>query len=203
MNSRTVDALLFDLGGVVLEVDFERVFKHWATTNNVPIEHIKQRFAMDEAYQQHERGLISGSEYFAHLRSSLGLSADDVTMTAGWNAIFGNEIDLALDAIDQVSDRYPCYGFTNTNAVHQEYWEREHPRIRQSFNQVFVSSEMGLRKPDLQSFEHILDETSTKAGAMLFFDDTAENIEGALRAGLQAIQVSSAADVVKALRALA
>lgn len=202
MNSIAVNALLFDLGGVVLEVDFEKVFEHWARTNNLAIEQIKQRFAMDEAYQLHEKGLISGSQFFAHLRSTLNLTADDVALTAGWNAIFGSEINLALDAIDQVRDRYRCYGFTNTNAIHQEYWEREHPRIRQSFDHLFVSSEMGLRKPDLLAFEHILKETSTKAEAMLFFDDTNENVEGALSAGLQAIQVNSAADVVDALRAL-
>jgi epoxide hydrolase-like predicted phosphatase len=202
MNSIAVDALLFDMGGVVLEVNFEKVFEHWAETSNLAIGQIKERFAMDEAYQLHEKGLISGTQYFAHLRSSLNLTADDAALTAGWNAIFGNEINLALDAIDQVRDRYRCYGFTNTNAVHQEYWEREHPRIRQSFDRVFVSSEMGLRKPDLQAFEHILKETSTKAEAMLFFDDTNENIEGALVAGLQAIQVNSAADVIDALHAL-
>ena len=61
---------------------------------------------------------------------------------------------------------------------------------------------MGLRKPDLQAFEHILKETSTKAEAMLFFDDTNENVEGALSAGLQAIKVNSAVDVVDALHAL-
>jgi len=202
MNSITVDALLFDLGGVVLEVDFEKVFEHWARTSNLAIEQIKQQFAMDEAYQLHEKGLISGPQYFEHLRSTLNLTADDVALTAGWNAIFGNEINPALDAIDQVRDRYRCYAFTNTNAVHQEYWEREHPRIRRSFDHMFVSSEMGLRKPDLQAFEHILKETSTKAEAMLFFDDTNENVEGALSAGLQAIKVNSAVDVVDALHAL-
>ncbi|MFT5894872.1 MAG: FMN phosphatase YigB (HAD superfamily), partial [bacterium] len=128
MNSIAVDALLFDLGGVVLEVNFEKVFEHWAKTSNLAIGQIKEQFAMDEAYQLHEKGLISGTQYFAHLRSSLNLTADDVALTAGWNAIFGNEINLALDAIDQVRDRYRCYGFTNTNAIHQEYWEREHPR---------------------------------------------------------------------------
>ncbi|MFT6304725.1 MAG: epoxide hydrolase-like predicted phosphatase [Granulosicoccus sp.] len=202
MNSINVDALLFDMGGVVLEVDFEKVFEHWARTNNLAIEQIKQRFAMDEAYQLHEKGLISGTQYFAHLRSTLNLTADDVTLTAGWNAIFGNEINLALDAIDKVRDRYRCFAFTNTNTVHQEYWEREHPRIRQSFDHIFVSSEMGLRKPDLQAFAHILKQTSTKAEAMLFFDDSNENVEGALSAGLQVVQVNSAADVVDALRVL-
>ena len=67
---------------------------------------------------------------------------------------------------------------------------------------MFISSEIGLRKPDLQAFEHILKDTSTTAATMLFFDDTNENVEGALRAGLQAIHVKSAVDVPEALLAL-
>ncbi len=157
---------------------------------------------MDDAYQQHEKGLITGSEFFAHLRSTLDLTADDQSLSASWNAIFGNEITAALDAIDQIRGRYPCYAFTNTNAVHQEYWDRVHPRIRKSFDHMFVSSEIGMRKPDLHAFEHILKETSIKADAMLFFDDTDENIEGARLAGLQTVHVSSADDVVGALQAL-
>jgi len=202
MDPTTVDALLFDLGGVVLEVDFNKVFEHWARTNGLAVDQIKQRFEMDEAYQMHEKGLITGSEYFVHLRNTLKLTADDAALTAGWNAIFGDQIDSALDAIERVRDRYRCYAFTNTNTLHQEYWEREYPRIRQSFEHMFVSSEIGLRKPDLRAFEHILEQTSTNAEAMLFFDDSSENVEGALRAGLQAIHVTSPADVVDALRAL-
>lgn len=202
MNPNAVDALLFDLGGVVLEVDFEKVFEHWAKTNCLTVSEIKQKFTMDEAYQLHERGQITGTEFFTHLRSSLKLTADDEALTAGWNAIFGNEISAALDAIDQVRDRYQCFAFTNTNAVHQEFWEREYPRIRQSFEHMFVSSEIGMRKPDLQAFEHILNETSIKAEGMLFFDDTEENVKGAQRAGLQTVQVNSSVDVVDALRAL-
>lgn len=202
MNPETVDALLFDLGGVVLEVDFEKVFAHLCESNDVSIEHIKQQFSMDHAYKQHERGLMAGTEYLAHLRKTLNLTADDASLTASWNAIFGNEINAALDAIDKIRGRFACYAFTNTNAIHQEYWDREHPRIRQSFDHMFVSSEIGLRKPDAIAFEHILKETTVKAGAMLFFDDTHENIEGAARAGLQTVYVKSSIDVVQALDAL-
>lgn len=202
MNPRSVNALLFDLGGVVLEVDFNQVFEHLIKSNSVGIDQIKQGFSMDEAYEQYEKGLITGSEYFAHLRSTLGLTADDASLVSSWNAIFGNEIKPALDAIDKIRNRYPCYAFTNTNAVHQDYWDHAYPRIRQSFDHMFISSEIGLRKPDAEAFEHILKETSIEAGSMLFFDDTKSNVDGALRAGLQAVHVSSPADVIDTLRAL-
>ncbi|MFK7993394.1 MAG: HAD family hydrolase [Granulosicoccus sp.] len=202
MNPDTVEALLFDMGGVVLEVDFDGIFDHLSKNNTPSASEIRQSFSMDDAYEQHEKGLITGAQYFSHLRKTLNLSSDDSLLIDSWNAIFGNEITAVLDAIEQLGDRYPCYAFTNTNAIHQAYWEKEFPRIRQCFDYMFVSSEMGLRKPDAEAFNFILNETSIKAESMLFFDDSYTNIEGALNAGLQAVHVTSPQDVILALEAL-
>ena len=68
-----VEGLLFDLGGVVIDIDFERVFRSWESLSKLPIEEIERRFTMDAAYEQHERGEIDASEYFAHLRNVLEL----------------------------------------------------------------------------------------------------------------------------------
>ena len=67
----SVEALLFDLGGVVIEIDFGRAVASWAAAAGVPVDDIRARFSFDEAYQRHERGEIAGEEYFAALRSSL------------------------------------------------------------------------------------------------------------------------------------
>jgi glucose-1-phosphatase len=68
------DALLFDLGGVVFGIDFERTFAVWAERAGVEVATVRDRFKMDRAYERHERGEIDEKEYFAALRSSLGLS---------------------------------------------------------------------------------------------------------------------------------
>jgi putative hydrolase of the HAD superfamily len=69
--SDSVEALLFDLGGVVIEIDFDRVFSHWALCSNQNLGTIKSRFTFDSYYERHERGEIEASEYFASLRRSL------------------------------------------------------------------------------------------------------------------------------------
>jgi HAD superfamily hydrolase (TIGR01509 family) len=69
-----------------------------------------------------------------------------------------------------------------------------------NFRRVFVSSEMGLRKPELASFDFIAREIGVAPGRILFFDDTLANVEGARRAGLQAVRVSGPDDVRNAVR---
>jgi putative hydrolase of the HAD superfamily len=62
-----VQALLFDLGSVVLEIDFNRAFEHWQPASRLSLEDIQAGFRFDAAYQQHERGEITATQYFTHL----------------------------------------------------------------------------------------------------------------------------------------
>lgn len=202
MQKPTTKALLFDMGGVVLGVNFEQVFKSWASLSNLDEAEIKARFTMDEPYQQHERGTIDAPRYFEHLRGTLQLSGSDDEILAGWNSIFGSEITQSLDAIDSVTNNIPAYGFTNTNRAHQVYWEHHHPRIHQTFKKVFISSEIGLRKPDAEAFHYILNEIAIAPEEMLFFDDSLENIEGADKLGIQTVLVTGPDSVISALARL-
>ena len=67
------DALLFDLGGVVIDIDFERAFAHWASCAGCDIALLRERFTHDEPYRRHEIGKIGIEEYLAGLRGSLGI----------------------------------------------------------------------------------------------------------------------------------
>ncbi|NND93210.1 MAG: HAD family phosphatase [Granulosicoccus sp.] len=199
MAPQPVETLLFDMGGVVLEVCFDKVFQAMTPFSALSLQEIRGRFNMDEAYQLHEKGMLTGSEYIDHLRNQLRLDATDDDIIQAWNAIFGEEITPALDAIEQISSRYPCDGFTNTNSLHQQYWESKHPRIRQVFRHLFVSSEIGFRKPDADAFEYIARSIGTALPNILFFDDTQENVDGAMQAGLQAVLVETPQSIIDAL----
>ena len=194
-----VKALLFDLGGVVFEIDFDLAIQRWAMSSRLSAGAIRSRFSMDFAYEQHERGEIGAAEYFAHLRNHLELDASNDEIGASWNAIFVREISESLNDIETARSRIPCYAFTNTNPTHQVAMMAAFPGIAGAFERVFVSSELGLRKPERAAFDAVSAAIGCPSSAVLFFDDTLENVEGALAAGLQAVHVQSPADVRKAL----
>ncbi len=97
--AEAVDAVVFDLGGVILEVDFNRVFDAWADAASVPAAQIRERFRLDAAYERHERGEIDASQYFAALRETLGLSLSDAQFAAGWNCMVGDAIAGAPEVL--------------------------------------------------------------------------------------------------------
>jgi len=198
-SSEKIQALLFDLGGVVVEIDFERALQAWRQWSRVSIGEMRNRFGMDEAYEKHERGEIEAAEYFTHLRSLLELDASDSQIASGWNAIFLDEIAETVDYIMAVRDRLPCYAFSNSNPTHRDFWMAAYPRAVASFHRIFVSSDLGLRKPEPAAFESIAEATGISLDAMLFFDDTEANILGAQALGMHTIHVKGHSDVRRAL----
>ena len=74
LSAGATDALLFDLGRVVLDIDFGQVVACWAAHAGCEAAHLAGRFSWrDEFYQRHERGEISDAEFFAALRALLGV----------------------------------------------------------------------------------------------------------------------------------
>ena len=194
-----VEALLFDLGGVVIGIDFERAFRAWEEQSALSVEEMRRRFRMDEAYEKHERGEIGALEYFSHLRLVLALEGTDASIARGWNAIFLGEITESTSYIRAAAERIPCFAFSNSNPTHQAWWTSSYPGVVALFHRVFVSSELGMRKPERAAFEAVSAAMNFAPGSILFFDDSIENVRGAKAAGLRAVHVQEPADVKSAL----
>jgi HAD superfamily hydrolase (TIGR01509 family) len=197
-----VRALLFDLGGVVIRVDFGRVLRAWARSAGCDPAGLRERFTFDEAYQRHERGELDAAGYFAALRRTLGLRLSDEDFTAGWNDLYAGAVPGVAAMLAAASEHLPLYAFTNSNPTHQREWTAQYAEELSGFRDIYVSSELGLRKPDHAAFTAVAGRTGFRPAEILFFDDTAENVTGAQAAGLQAVLVRSSNDIRSALQHL-
>lgn len=121
--SRPFDAILFDLGGVLLEVDFARALNYWSGRSNVPADLLGSRFTIDDFYEAHERGEIDSSAYFSALRDTLGINLPDNEFGAGWNAILGNPIRETCALLPSLKQSFPLYLFSNSNPTHYHQWK--------------------------------------------------------------------------------
>lgn len=201
MNDLPLRALLFDLGNVVIEIDFSRVLAAWQPASALPAQALAQAFSFDAPYQQHETGALAADGYLSHLRNALGLRCSDADLRRGWNAVFVRPIEETVALLDAVAPVIPCYAMSNTNALHLAEMQRAFPEAMAKFRRVFASHEIGHRKPQPQAFHHVLDAIGAAPAEVLFFDDTQENVDGARACGLQAVLVRSPRDVWQALAA--
>jgi glucose-1-phosphatase len=202
IDRAAIRALMLDLGGVLIEVDFGRVLGTWAAAAGCDPAVLRRRFTFDEAYQRHERGELDAGGYFASLRSSLGLHMSDQEFAAGWNDIYVGIAAGMPALLTAAGQHYPLYAFTNSNPTHQREWSTRFASELSVFRSVFVSSELGLRKPDPAAFAAVARRAGFRAAEILFFDDTPENITGARAAGMHAVPVRSSRDVRTALNEL-
>src|SRR6201999_965030 len=101
---------------------FNRVLARWAEHTGCAPHDVRDRFSIDEAYRRHETGKLSDAEFFASLRTSLGLAMSDEQFLDGWNAIFVSEMPGIADLLARASKRLPLYAFSNTNPAHEAHW---------------------------------------------------------------------------------
>ncbi|WP_159012438.1 HAD-IA family hydrolase [Bradyrhizobium sp. S69] len=198
----SADALLFDLGRVVINVDFNRTLACWAGHAGRTLADLSGRFGPDETFRRHETGEVSDAEFFAALRRTLGVDISDAQFLEGWNAIFAGEMPGMNALLARAADRLPLYAFSNTNQPHIEHFSKTYADILGHFREIFLSSTIGLRKPDAPAYDHVVKAIGVPAQRIVFFDDLAENIEGARMRGLTAVHVTSPDDVARALTAL-
>jgi len=205
MNSpppSSVDVLLFDLGRVVLDINFDSVMATWAGHAGCSPADLASRFVVNDSFKHHETGRIDDAAFFADLRQSLGIGLSDAQFLEGWNAIFAGEMPGIAPLLAGAAQRLPLYAFSNTNPAHVTHFSKTYAGVLGHFREIFLSSSIGLRKPDAAAYDHVIKAIGVPASRILFFDDSAANIEGARARGLLAVHVTSMDDVARALTAL-
>ncbi|CCE02890.1 HAD family phosphatase [Bradyrhizobium sp. STM 3809] len=196
------DALLFDLGRVVIDIDFAQVMACWAAHAGCTPQDIAPRFVRDEIYHGHERGTVSDAAFFANLRRQLGIDISDAQFLEGWNAIFVGPMPGIAPLLARAAGRLPLYAFSNTNQPHIDHFAPRYADLLGHFREIFLSSSIGLRKPDAEAYDHVVKAIGVPAERIVFFDDLAENIEGARASGLQTVLVRSTDDIATAMQGL-
>ena len=202
LSPNSADALLFDLGRVVLDIDFKRVAALWAAQAGCEPAELVARYTQNDAYRRYERGEIGDAAFFAGLRTTLGIALSDAQFLEGWNGIFIGEMPGIERLLARAARQWPLYAFSNTNAAHVAHFAEAHAALLGHFRKLFLSSSIGLRKPEADAFAHVIKAIGVPAGRIVFFDDLIDNIEAARASGLIAVHVTSPTSVAEALDAL-
>ncbi|MBL6814532.1 MAG: HAD-IA family hydrolase [Pseudomonadales bacterium] len=194
--------LLLDLGGVVLGINFRRVFTFWAQAAGVDEAVFYDHWRLDDAYKAQETGDLDFVDYTAHLSKTLSVSMSDTQWRDGWNALWTAPYEEVAALFPELKQRFRLFAYSNTNAVHAESFLQRYPHIFQHFEKLFLSHEVGCCKPAPESFLTVCKLMQCQPSEVIFLDDSKENIAGAEAAGLTAYLTRSESEVVEALRSL-
>jgi putative hydrolase of the HAD superfamily len=192
MAQREINMLyIFDLGNVIVDIDFNRVLGAWSDFSRVPLATLKQNFTMGEAFHQHERGEISDEAFAEAMCHEMDLPLSYEQFAHGWQAVFVAIRPDVIDIMHKLREQgHRVVVLSNTNRLHTTFWPDEYPEIRAAADKIYLSQEMGMRKPEARIYQAVLQAEGFSAADAVFFDDNADNIEGANQLGITSIMVT-------------
>ncbi|MCU6663644.1 glucose-1-phosphatase [Silvania hatchlandensis] len=182
---------IFDLGNVIVDIDVNRVLGSWSDFSRVPLATLKQSFTMGDAFHQHERGEISDEVFAEKLCHEMDLPLSYEQFAHGWQAIFVGirpEVIAIMHKLREQGHRVVV--LSNTNRLHTTFWPDEYPDVKAAADKIYLSQEMGMRKPEARIYQAVLQAEGYPAADAVFFDDNADNIEGANQLGITSILVT-------------
>jgi epoxide hydrolase-like predicted phosphatase len=182
---------IFDLGNVIVDIDFKRVMGVWSDYSRIPLANLQKSFVMGEAFQQHERGQISDEDFAAAVCKEMDMPLSFEQFAAGWQAVFVALRPEVIALMKQLREQgHRVVVLSNTNRLHTTFWPGEYPQIAEAADKIYLSQEMGMRKPDVEIYQKLLETEGFSAEQAIFFDDNADNIKGAQRLGITSILVT-------------
>jgi glucose-1-phosphatase len=174
-------------------------FAHWANLANLSVFEVQQRFVYDHEYEQFERGEISSVEYWRHLRRLLRVDLTDIQFEQAFNALVLQPVAGMFELLSNYRRRFPVFALSNNNTSHWVRCQDVFPSEIGLFHEVFLSQEMGMRKPEERIYRQLERQTGFAGAQILFFDDVLANVQQANALGWQSVHVQSKADVDAAL----
>ena len=185
-------AILFDLGGVLIDLAPSRVFEHWAKAADVTPASLAARWKIEAAYEAHEEGNMEFIEFTSHLQKQLGISITQSDWKTGWNALLGQPFPELLPRLSALAKRIPLFCFSNTNQTHWTALKARtnHPQLDSFFQKTYLSYAIGRRKPNVESYRWVANDMGYRPTDIAFIDDNEANINGAERAGLCATHIT-------------
>lgn len=182
---------IFDLGNVIVDIDFKRVLGVWSNLSGTPLAMLTDRFSMGEVFQQHERGEISDEDFAAKLCEEMGIALSFEQFATGWQAVFVALRPEVIDIMHRLrGEGHRVVVLSNTNRLHCNYWPRHYPQVAEAADHMYLSQDIGMRKPDADIYQHVLAAENVPADRAVFFDDVAANVAAAQALGIKAVLVT-------------
>jgi epoxide hydrolase-like predicted phosphatase len=197
----SIRAVIFDLGGVLLRTEDQTPRRELAERLGITRQEMYSLIFDSPSARQASLGTITAEEHMESLRLTLGVSPEDFSTVPGafWS---GDRLDMGLvNYIRTLRPRYKTALLSNAwsdlRGMLTERWE-----IADAFDEMVISAEVGIVKPDPRIYHMALDRLQVAPQEAVFVDDFIENIEGGKAVGLHTIHFRTPQQAIEDLSSL-
>jgi FMN phosphatase YigB (HAD superfamily) len=196
MNPARISGIFFDLGNVLVEVDYQKFSDGLTSLTGKTMEELRPAFT-DELVGRYELGLCEEAEFISTLCGRIGVRRNDFMEV--WSSIFSGKLLVPEDVLLGLSRKYRLWIISNTNKMHFNH-VRAHYSFLEFFEGLILSFEVGAAKPDPAIFNLALERAGIKPEEAVFVDDQPANVEAARKIGIDAIQFFNFAQLLQEFR---
>ncbi len=193
---QNIKAIIFDLGGVLLNIDFKKVSDSFKVLGVDTFDEMYSQSEVNMLFENLEIGKISEDEFCNAINKHSGKSILSNDITTAWNSILLDFRMESLAYLKTLKNKYKLFLLSNTNTIHLQAFNKIFDKsigqgtFNSFFDKAYYSHEIGLRKPDAAAYLYVLNENNLLPQETLFIDDTLKNIKGAEAVGFQTIFLS-------------
>jgi len=201
----TIKCIIFDLGDVIFELDFNQFFNEVITPSplNKPKTPIMlEFFRQSDTYHQ---GKISDKEFYNQACELLRVcNLNQKAFFVAFNSIIS---EINMDMVELVknikkNNNLKMMCISNINSSHWKYIKKMKWNIWDLFDEFILSHEVHLTKPDSKIFEIAIQKAGCKPEEIVFIDDGFNNIRAALELGIIGIRFVEIDELIKSLHEL-
>ncbi len=191
MKQNNIRNIIFDLGGVLLDLDIDRSVQAFQKLGLKDLDKQDGWYNKSKVFRELEKGLLSDDQFRSGVRSLLPNGASDEEIDAAWCAMLVGFAPEKVELLKNLSLNYQLFIFSNTNSIHlthfrKLFFDAHGCHLDDLFSKTFYSHEIKRRKPNTDSYEIVIAKAGIEANETLFIDDLEDNIKGAKQAGLHA-----------------
>lgn len=204
-SPKKIRNILFDLGGVLLDLDFDAPFQSFHLFNRNPDMLDVRQLISSTIFTDFETGVVSPDVFRATIRDWLHNPAvTDKEIDQAWCSMLLKVPAVKVQLLQKLSLRFNLYLYSNTNAIHIEYFKKAFQKQFQIeweslFTECFYSHIVNDRKPLVSGFEKVLKFAGIEAEETLFVDDLQVNIKAAESTGMTVVEYTPGKDLAVAL----
>ena len=192
MTVSKIKNIIFDLGRVILNVDEDLTSEAFKKLGIKDFDEIYSKIRQTSLFDKFEKGSITADEFRTELKKHISNFVNNRAVDDAWNAMLLDLPRERIHLLEQLRSKYRLFLLSNTNEIHIKAYSKilknsyEFENLSHLFEMEYYSFKIGLRKPDIETFQYILEENGLMPKETLFIDDSSLHVDGAKRAGINA-----------------
>lgn len=183
--------VLFDLGGVLIDIDVQRSLDAFAKLmgeNSMVTAEGLAGGHTSELIDQYQIGAITSEEFVETIMSQCLPGTTRQQIEDAWNAMVVTMPEEKKQLLRELIQKGKnVYVLSNTNDIHIRFTLAKWPELKQA-KKLFFSHEIGMSKPDQRCYQLVIRETGIQPEETVYVDDLLPNIEAGRKLGFQCLQ---------------